>query len=83
MADTGNKETIVSMMEEKRVFQPPKELAQKAYLKSFAEYKAMYDKSIKDPAAFWGEQAANLDWFKKWDKVLEADFANEIGRAHV
>ena len=76
MADAGNKETIVSMMEEKRVFQPPKELSQKAYLKSFAEYKAMYDKSIKDPAAFWGEQAANLDWFKKWDKVLEADFAN-------
>jgi acetyl-CoA synthetase len=68
--------TIVSMMEENRVFNPPKELAEKAYIKSMAEYKKMYDRSIANPDAFWAEQATQLDWFKKWDKVSSADFVN-------
>ncbi|MDD5189545.1 MAG: acetate--CoA ligase [Dehalococcoidales bacterium] len=67
---------ITSMMEEKRVFPPSKELSAHAYIKSIAEYKKMYDESIKDPVAFWGKQAEALDWYKKWDKVLVADFAN-------
>jgi acetyl-CoA synthetase len=64
------------MMAETRVFPPSKELSAKAYIKSFDEYKKMYDRSIKDPDAFWAEQATQLDWFKKWDKVSESDFAN-------
>jgi acetyl-CoA synthetase len=32
---------------------------------------SIYDKARKDPEAFWAEQAGRLDWFKKWDKVLE------------
>ena len=31
----------------------------------------IYDRSIKDPEAFWAEQARNLDWYKTWDKVLD------------
>jgi acetyl-CoA synthetase len=41
-----------------------------------AQYKKIYQKSIEDPAAFWGEMAEQLDWFKKWDKVLVEDFAD-------
>jgi acetyl-CoA synthetase len=67
--------TITSMMDEKRVFNPPKELSKKAYIKSMAEYKKIYKQSIDDPQAFWGEKAEDLDWFKKWDKVLVEDFA--------
>ena len=67
---------ITSMMEEKRVFNPPKELSQSAYIKSFEEYKKIYKKSIDDPQKFWGEMADQLDWFKKWDKVLVEDFKN-------
>jgi hypothetical protein len=66
---------ITSMMEEKRVFKPSKELSKQAYIKSMAEYKKIYQKSIDDPEAFWGEMALQLDWFKKWDKVLVQDFA--------
>ncbi len=40
------------------------------------QYEEMYKKSITDPEGFWGEQAERLTWFKKWDKVLEHDFAN-------
>ena len=65
---------ITSMMEEKRVFYPPKELNRKAYVKSMDEYKALYQKSIDDPEVFWGEVAEQLDWYKKWDKVLVEDF---------
>ena len=75
MADNEVK-GITSMMEEKRVFKPSKELSQQAYIKSMAQYKKIYQKSIDDPAAFWGEMAEQLDWFKKWDKVLVEDFAN-------
>ncbi|TRZ49906.1 MAG: acetate--CoA ligase [Dehalococcoidia bacterium] len=31
----------------------------------------IYERSIKEPEAFWAEQARQLDWFKTWDKVLE------------
>jgi len=67
---------ITSMMEEKRVFKPSKELSQQAYIKTMAQYNKIYQKSIADPAAFWGEMAEQLDWFKKWDKVLVEDFGN-------
>jgi acetyl-CoA synthetase len=68
---------ITSMMEETRVFNPPKELVEKAYLKSIDEYKAQWKRSVEDPEGFWGEKAEEmLDWYKKWDKVLVEDFAN-------
>mgnify|MGYP001297383541 CR=1 FL=1 len=70
----AEKKAITSMMEEKRVFNPPEELSKAAYIKSLDEYKKIYQRSINDPEAFWGEQAEQLDWYKKWDKVLVKDF---------
>ena len=71
-ADKG----MMSMMDEKRVFPPSKEFSEKAQIKSFEEYKKLYDRSIADPEGFWAERAEQIDWFKKWDKVLVEDFAN-------
>jgi acetyl-CoA synthetase len=71
MADV---KTITSMMGEKRVFNPPKEFSEKAYIKSMDEYKKIYQASIKDPVKFWGEMAEQLDWYKKWNKVFIEDF---------
>ena len=68
------KKEIISMMEETRVFEPSDEIKKKAYIKSLDEYRALYKKSIDDPEGFWGEQANQLDWYKKWDKVQEWDF---------
>ena len=48
---------ITSMMEEKRVFYPPKELSKSAYIKSLDEYKKIYQRSIADPEGFWAEMA--------------------------
>ena len=40
-----------------------------------ATYLHMYDRSVRDPEGFWAEQAAaQVDWFRKWDTVLEWDF---------
>lgn len=67
---------MISMMDEKRVFNPSKELSEKAYIKSMEEYKQIYKESIEDPEKFWAGLADQLDWYKKWDKVLVEDFAN-------
>ena len=67
--------TITSMMAEKRTIYPPDELAKNAYIRSMDEYKEIYQRSIDDPEGFWAEMAEQLDWFKKWDKVLVEDFA--------
>ena len=63
------------MMAEKRTIYPPDELAKNAYIRSMDEYKEIYQRSIDDPEGFWAEMAEQLDWFKKWDKVLVEDFA--------
>jgi len=65
---------ITSMMGEKRVFNPPEELRKTAYIKSMDEYKEIYQRSISDPEGFWGEMAEQLDWYRKWDKVLVENF---------
>ncbi|MBN1190732.1 MAG: acetate--CoA ligase [Dehalococcoidales bacterium] len=66
---------ITSMMEEKRIFPSPKEFSKKAYIKSMDEYKKIYQRSVDDPEGFWAEMAQDLDWYKKWNKVLVEDFA--------
>ena len=35
------------------------------------EYDSLYKKSIKDREGFWSTEARNLEWFRKWDKVLD------------
>src|SRR4051794_32488768 len=62
---------IESVLSESRVFAPPAEFSEKALVKTFEEYERIYERSANDPAAFWAEQAEELDWFRKWDTVLE------------
>jgi acetyl-CoA synthetase len=33
----------------------------------------IYEIAARDPEAFWAKAAEELDWFKKWEKVLEWD----------
>ena len=65
-----------SMMKEERVFQPVKAISEKAYIKNINEYEQLYKQSIEKPEEFWAKQAEqNIEWFKKWDKVMEYDFS--------
>ncbi len=50
-------------------YHPSKEIIEVANIK---EYDKLYERSIKDREGFWAEEAEKLEWFKKWDKVLDA-----------
>ena len=45
-----------------------------AYVNS-AKYRQMYEKSISDPDAFWGEHGKRIDWITPYTKVKNASFA--------
>jgi acetyl-CoA synthetase len=34
---------------------------------------AVYERAQNDPEGFWAEAANRLDWFTRWEKVLEWD----------
>ena len=61
-----------------KIFPVPDPVRAKAYIKSRAEYDAMYAESIDNPDAFWAKQAERLDWFKKWDTVKDCSFKDDI-----
>ena len=70
----GGSEKITSLSTEGRVFQPPSEGKEQAFVKSMEEYEAHYKRSMEDPEGYWGDRAEELlTWDKKWDKVLDAD----------
>jgi acetyl-CoA synthetase len=63
---------IESVLQEKRVFPPPKAFAKSAQIGSLAQYRKLYRESITSPEKFWAKQAkAELLWFKPWTKALE------------
>ena len=43
---------------------------------SFNQYHQEYKRSIEHPEEFWEEQAEQFVWKKKWDKVLDWNFAD-------
>lgn len=64
-------------------FEPSAEFRQKAWIKSYDQYKEMYDRSIKDPEGFWGEIAEQFTWFKKWDKVVDYNYDRREGKVFI
>jgi acetyl-CoA synthetase len=64
-------DNIESHLKEKRVFKPAKDFAERARIKSLGQYRRMYRESIKQPAKFWGRQANELVWSKRWKTVVQ------------
>ena len=62
-----SKHTIDVLLEEGRVFEPSAAFAATAN----AADKSIYEQAESDPEGFWAGFAEELDWHKKWDKVLE------------
>ena len=63
-------EDFTSVLKEKRVFRPSRSFSRSSNVKSMQQFRKIYHDSIKNPEKFWAEKALQLDWFKKWDKVL-------------
>ncbi len=56
-------------MKEAQIFPPPEEFRKKAWIKDESVYK-----EGEDYIKFWEKRAEEMiDWYKKWDKVLEAN----------
>ena len=60
-----------TLLQEKRVFKPNRDFSKQAHIQSMAQYREMYEESVKRPSRFWTKVANNFHWFKKWNKVLE------------
>jgi acetyl-CoA synthetase len=60
-----------SLMTENRLFKPDAAFAKKARVSSLAQYKKMYEESIKHPDKFFGREAKELLWSKPFTKVLD------------
>ena len=43
-------------------------------INSFDEYQSAWQKSVEDPAGFWGDIAQHFQWKKPWETVLEWNF---------
>ncbi|AWK87705.1 acetate--CoA ligase [Azospirillum thermophilum] len=53
------------------------EVAQAAHVDE-AAYARMYEQSVKDPEAFWGEHGKRLDWIKPYSKVKDVDYTGDV-----
>jgi acetyl-CoA synthetase len=49
------------------------QIAERAHVKSLAEYQEMYRRSIEEPEAFWREAAGVLDWFHPPRNIMDVD----------
>ncbi|MBW1740380.1 MAG: acetate--CoA ligase [Deltaproteobacteria bacterium] len=63
-------ETTEALMNEKRLFRPLPELVVNANINP-NDYENAVRKGKTDLEGFWEEAAMELDWFRKWDKVLD------------
>jgi acetyl-CoA synthetase len=67
MADDKTLSEIDALLKEERHFDPSPEFAAAAEVRD----PAVYDEAAKDPEAFWGKFAAELEWSRPWKKVLD------------
>ena len=63
--------TIESLLREERLFAPPPAFAERAHIKTRAEYDRISERARTDREGFWGDIAKELVWFEPWSKVLE------------
>jgi acetyl-CoA synthetase len=66
-----------------QMFPPPVAFSERAWIRNMEQYKQMYERSVKDPDAFWGEIAEQFHWYRKWDKVRDYNFDKRNGRIHI
>lgn len=56
---------------------PDSKFTEQAHV-NWTKYLEMYAQSIKDPSAFWAEQAKRLHWNKTWNVVKNTSFTSPV-----
>lgn len=64
---SGSSEALSNLLHEDRRFAPSKEFIEQANIRD----ESLYAWAQEDPIGFWEAQAERLDWFRKWDRVLD------------
>ena len=64
-------------MSDNSFFPVKPEIAKTAYVDE-AAYTKMYEQSIKDPEAFWGEHGKRVDWIKPYSKVKDVSYTGDV-----
>jgi acetyl-CoA synthetase len=62
-----DQQDISALLSEDRVFDPPEAFRARALVQD----RSVYDRAEADPEGFWADQAERLQWFKRWDRVME------------
>ncbi len=64
-------------MSDNSFFPVKPEIAKTAYVDE-AAYTKMYEQSISDPEAFWGEHGKRVDWIKPFTKVKDVSYTGDV-----
>jgi acetyl-CoA synthetase len=59
--------SIEALLQEDRAFPPPEDFKKQANISD----PNIYEKARQDPEGFWAKFAEELDWFQKWNRVLD------------
>ena len=65
--DSDVTKTLEALLDERRTFDPPEDFVDNALLND----PSVYSDAERDPDGWWETQAERLDWFQRWDTVLE------------
>ena len=60
-------ESEIAELLDQELFEPPRDFVDKALISD----ESVYEDAARDPQAWWAEQADALDWFERWDTVLD------------
>ena len=69
MTDDEEEGRIESRLEGKNIYSPPKEFVEQANVND----PDIYEYAEENYEEFWADKAERLDWFEKWDEVLNWD----------
>ena len=67
MIDKEVEKTIEALLQERRTFDPPEAFVESANLDDVS----VYAEAERDPDGWWESQAERLDWFERWEEVVE------------
>src|SRR5262249_22532491 len=56
-----------------KIYEVPADWKQRAYIKQ-ADYRAMYERSVKDPNGFWAEQGRRIHWYRTPTRIKNTSF---------
>jgi acetyl-CoA synthetase len=62
---------IESILHEERVFPPAPAFSAEAHVSSFDQLEQLRAEASNDPEGYWARMAEELEWFQKWEQVLD------------